>query len=75
MTTAKTPELGARIEPNRLYRPEDLAPLSGLSRRQIVRLMDEGLIGFVLIGSSRGRRIRGQQYLDWLDAKAVEPSA
>ncbi len=64
-----------RINPDRLYRPDDLAPLSGLSARQLVRMMDEGRIGFVIVGAERGRRIRGQQWLDWLAASAVEPVA
>ncbi len=63
------------IIPHYLYRPEELSPLVGLSRRQIVRLMDEGQVPFTLLGSHRGRRISGQQWLDWIASRAVEPVA
>ena len=54
-----------RIDPDRLYTPDELSELSGLSARRLVRMMDDGRIGFVLIGRERSRRIEGQQYLDW----------
>jgi hypothetical protein len=38
-------------------------------------MMDEGRIGHVLVGNVRARRIRGQQYIDWLAARTVEPEA
>jgi len=64
-----------RINPDQLYRPDDLAPRGGLSARQLVRMMDERRIGFVVVGAQRGRRIRGQQWLDWLESQTVEPVA
>ena len=66
-------KVASGIEPDRLYHPRELAPLTGLSARQIVRMMDEGRIGFVLVGPTRGRRIRGSQYLAWLESQTVEP--
>lgn len=63
------------IDPDRLYHPTELAPLSGLSVRQLERMMDERRIGFVVVGAQRGRRIRGKQYLAWLNAQSVEPVA
>jgi hypothetical protein len=63
------------IDPDRLYHPTELSPLSGLSTKQLVRMMDERRIGFVVVGAQRGRRIRGSQYLTWLNAQTVDPEA
>lgn len=72
MPTKATP---GSIDPDRLYHPAELAPLSGLSAKQITRMMDERRIAFVVVGAQRGRRIRGAQYLNWLDAQTVEAGA
>lgn len=69
----KQETVSARIEPHYLYTPEELAPLIGLTRRQVIRLMDEGRIPFTLVGSHRGRRISGSQYMKWVESRAVEP--
>lgn len=71
---AKTTTPGT-IDPDYLYRPEELAPLCGLSAKQLRRYMDEGRLGFVIVGAERGRRIEGQQYLDWKASRRVEPVA
>lgn len=63
------------INPYYLYTPDELSPLCGLTRRQIIRLMDEGRIPFTLVGSHRNRRISGKQYMDWVESRAVEPVA
>lgn len=70
---AKTTAVPSGVEPNRLYNPEELSVVSGIPARRVKRMMDEGRIGYVVVGNVRGRMIRGQQYLDWLDARAVEP--
>lgn len=74
MPTKSKVQLGS-IDPDRLYHPTELSPLSGLSAKQFVRMMDEGRIGFVIVGAERGRRIRGAQYLAWLNSRTVEPIA
>lgn len=70
---AKTVTAPGSIDPDRLYHPTELAPLIGLSKEQFVRMMDEGRIGFVIVGAERGRRIRGAQYLAWLNSRTVDP--
>lgn len=60
------------INPYYLYTPEELSPLCGLTARQITRLMDERRIPFTLVGSHRGRRISGKQYMEWVESRAVE---
>lgn len=61
------------IYPDRLYSAEELSPLSGLSTRRLKRMMDEGRIGYVLVGPERGRVIEGRQFLDWKATRRVEP--
>jgi len=63
------------IDPDRLYRAEELAPICGLSVRRLKRMLDEGRIGYILVGNERGRVIEGQQYLDWKASRRVEPVA
>jgi len=63
------------IDPDRLYHPTELSQLCGLSRKQLVRMMDEGRIGFHIVGAERGRRIEGQQWLDWKASRRVEPTS
>lgn len=73
MATQQKTEAG-RIDPDYLYSPEELAPLCGLSARRLIRMMDEGRIGYVLVGEERGRVIEGQQYLDWKASRRVNPT-
>lgn len=73
--SVKTKIAPGNIDPDYLYHPSELAALCGLTAKQIVRYMDERRIGFVVTGAERGRRIEGQQYLDWKASRRVEPSA
>lgn len=63
------------VEPDRLYHPDELGPLTGLGPRRLVRMMDEGRIGYVIVGRTRCRMIEGRQYLDWKASRRVEPEA
>jgi len=69
---SKTRETGS-IDPVRLYSPEELSPLSGIAARRLQRMMDDGRIGFVMLGRERGRRISGKQYLDYIERNSVGP--
>jgi hypothetical protein len=62
-----------KIEPDRLYKPEDLAPLAGLAARRLKRMMDDGRMGYVLVGEERGRMIEGRQFLAWKASRRVAP--
>jgi hypothetical protein len=74
-TKQKVMQLPGSIDPDRLYTPEELSPLCGLAARRLKRMMDEGRIGYVLVGNERGRMIEGQQYLDWKASRRVAPEA
>lgn len=63
------------IDPDYMYRPSELAPKSGLGERQLVEMMDDGRMPFIRTGRERGRRILGQDFLDWRAANRQEASA
>ena len=63
------------IDPDRLYHPTELSQLCGLSAKQLIRRIDAGSLGYVIVGEERSRYIEGQQYLDWIASRRVEPSA
>lgn len=72
MSTA-TPALGV-IDPNRLYTYAEAGALVGVSARKIKREVEEyKRLGYVQVGTTRGRRIRGSQLLRWLDSREVNP--
>lgn len=73
--STKQKRASGSIDPDYLYHPKELSPLSGLGVRQLVEMMDDGRIGYVKTGRVQGRRIRGSQYLAWLEAETVEPVA
>jgi len=56
------------VEPTRLYRYEELAPFAGVTERQIRRWVTFGWLGYVQL--PQGRRVSGQQYLDFIEARA-----
>jgi len=64
-----------RIDPDYMYRPAELAPVSGLGARQLVEMMDDGRMPFVKTGRERGRRILGQDFLDWRERNRQEATA
>jgi hypothetical protein len=71
-----TKDLPGTVDPNRLYTYSQLAVVSGLSVRKIRREVEEyRRMGYTQTGTERGRMVRGQQYLDWLETRAVEPDA
>jgi hypothetical protein len=61
------------VVPDRLYAYSELAVLSGLSERRIRRMVEDGRLGYVLVGEERGRVIEGQQFLDWKARNRVSP--
>jgi hypothetical protein len=63
------------IEPGRLYSFAELAEVTGLTERIILRLVDEESMGCVKIGDKHGRRVEGQQYLDWKASRRRDPVA
>jgi DNA-binding transcriptional MerR regulator len=65
-TQSKEP-VGA-VEPTRLYRYEELAAFAGVSARQIRRWVESGWMSYVQL--PQGRRVSGQQYLDFIEARA-----
>jgi excisionase family DNA binding protein len=71
MATKVTQEPSPTIEPGEVYTYEEAARLLKLSRRQVRRYVEDGYLGYVQL--RRGRRIRGQQLLDYIDANTVEP--
>ena len=68
MTKAATRSEPVAVEPTRLYRYEELAPFAGVSARQIRRWVESGWLGYVQL--PQGRRVSGQQYLDFIAARA-----
>jgi excisionase family DNA binding protein len=74
MTTKVKTQAGA-IDPDRLYSYDELSEVTGLSPRKIRREIEEGRLGYVQTGPERGRKIEGQQYLDWKAARRVAPEA
>ena len=68
MTTKVKHEPAVAVEPTRLYRFEEIAPFAGVSARQIRRWVESGWIAYVQL--PQGRRISGQQYLDFVEARA-----
>lgn len=73
MPTKQTESTGV-VDPHRLYSYAALAEVSGLSARKIRREVEEyRRMGHVKTGHERGKMVRGQQYLDWLDRREVAP--
>lgn len=76
MATKVQERATGEVVPNRLYTYAQLADVTGLSARKIKREVDEyRRLGYVRTGTERGRMIRGQQFLDWLESRSVEPEA
>ena len=75
MSAVKSKAATGGIDPDRLYSFEELATLSGIPARRLRRMVDDGRLGYVLIGNERGRVIEGQQYLTWKASRRVEPVA
>lgn len=73
MTTKQKTQ--GRIEPDRFYKPADLASITGLGPRQLVEMMDDGRIPFHRTGRERGRVILGQDFLDWRASARQEATA
>jgi hypothetical protein len=71
-TQQKTP---GRIDPDYVYRPTELGPLSGLGVRQLVEMMDDGRMPFIRTGRERGRRILGADFLGWRESNRQEATA
>lgn len=63
------------IDPHRLYSYEEIAAVMAVEPRQVRRMVEEGWLGYVKTGPRRGRRVSGQNYLDYLAANTVEPAA
>jgi excisionase family DNA binding protein len=63
------------IDPCRLYSYEEIAEFIGdVSWRRVRRWVEEGKMPYTLLPAGRGRRISGQQYLDFLKNSAVAAS-
>ncbi len=58
----------AAVELTRLYRYEEIAELAGASPRQVRRWCESGWLGYVQL--PQGRRVSGQHYLDFVEARA-----
>lgn len=73
--STKQVEPTSGIDPDALYTYAALAVASkNLSARKIRREVEEyKRMGHVVTGHERGKMVRGQQYLDWLDRQAVAP--
>ena len=65
-TKVKQERVGA-VEPTQLYRYHELAPFAGVSARQIRRWVESGWLGYVQL--PQGRRVSGQNYLDFIEAR------
>ncbi len=56
--------------PARLYSYAEIGELADASERQVRRWVERGWISYVQ--RPQGRRISGQQYLDFIEGRAVE---
>ena len=67
------PATNGSVDPDRLYTYEEIAELCGMSVYSVKRWTFTGKLGCTIIPGGRARRIRGQQYLDALEAGARDP--
>jgi excisionase family DNA binding protein len=63
------------VDPLRLYTYEEIAVVMAIEPRQVRRMVEEGRLGYVKTGPHRGRRVSGQNYLDYVARNTVEPAA
>ncbi len=63
------------IDPNRLYKYDEIADIMAVTPWHVRNMVREGRIGYVKTGPQRGHRISGRNYLDYLAANTVEPAS
>lgn len=65
------------IIPTRLYTFAAVAKFfgGGVTDRQVRRWVTDGKMAYTPLPGGRGRRISGQQYLDYINDHRVEPEA
>lgn len=67
----ETNAASSTIDPARLYLYEEIATVAGATPRQVRRWVEEGRLGYVQL--PKGRRVAGQQYLDFIAGRTVAP--
>jgi hypothetical protein len=75
--STKTKNAPSGIDPHRLFTYAELAEATGLNEYLIRNMVSDGRLEFVAIGSERGKRVAGYQYLAWLEdnSRRYEPEA
>jgi excisionase family DNA binding protein len=68
-------ENGGRIDRHRLYSYDEIAGIMAIEPRQVRRMVEEGRLGYVKTAPHRGRRVSGQNYLDYLARNTVDSVA
>ena len=56
------------VQPGRFYKTVELAEITGIPDRTLRSMIDDGRLPYHLIGNQNGRRILGQDFLDWKKA-------
>jgi excisionase family DNA binding protein len=62
----------SEVDPNRLYTYIEVAALCGATDRQVRRWVEDGKLAYTRLPAGRGRRVSGQQYLDYIAQNAVD---
>jgi excisionase family DNA binding protein len=69
--SATVPSATSAVEPHRLYTYEEIGRFCGVPGRRVRRWVEDGKMDYTPLPGGRGRRISGQQYLDYIRQSAV----
>ncbi len=73
MSSAAPKEAPSEVIPAKLYTYEQIGEWADASPRQVRRWVESGWIDYVQ--RPQGRRISGQQYMDWVAGRSVPAEA